>query len=130
MSTIVTSGLGRRGADHFEPEAALDPQERRKLKGHLEQIDVTAFEANCAILRKAVGHIDITSFERLAHAAAEARTRWAMTAIKFTESGHAPTAEQGAALHDLRVTYQELAEAYEALRRLVERGYIHFHAKP
>lgn len=126
MTTIVSSMLGRRGMDHFEPEASLDPQEQRRLRAHLEQIDVTAFEANRDVLRKVVGATDISRFRQLAHAAAEARTRWVLTAMKLTEGGHAPTAEQSMQLHGLRVTYEELAEAYEGLRRMVERGYLHF----
>jgi hypothetical protein len=42
----------------------------------------------------------------------------------MTESGAAITAEQTARLATLRTAYEELAEVYEAMRRMVERGYL------
>lgn len=39
MSSILTSST-RRSRDHFEPQDS-DPQEQRRLRGTLEQIDYT-----------------------------------------------------------------------------------------
>ena len=56
--------------------------------------------------------------------AARARGRWAAEALRLAESGSPVTPDQAARLTAHRTAYDELAEAYEALRRMVERGYI------
>jgi hypothetical protein len=130
MSSIVSSSSGRRGQEHFVPEVELDPQEQRRLRGHLEQVDYAAFAANRAVVGKLLGQADLARFERMAIAAAHARALWVAAALALTESGQSPTSSQIAQLHALRRTYEELTEAYEALRRMVERGYLRFQAKP
>ncbi len=129
MSTIVSSSTGRRGQEHFQPEASLDPQEQRRLRGHLEQVDFTAYAANCEVVRKTLGHTEIGKFERLAAASAHARAQWVATALAISESSVAPTPAQIQQLNLLRRTFEELSQAYEAMRRMVERGYLHFPAK-
>jgi hypothetical protein len=129
MSSIVTHSLGRRGQDHFEPEAQLDPQEQRRMRGHLDQIDYTAFAANREILAKALGVADLGKFQRMAVAAAHARAQWVAAGIAMSESGHPPSPAQIAELHHLRQAFEELTEVYEAMRRMIERGYVHYQAK-
>ena len=120
----------RKIRDHFEPEANLDPQEQRALRAHLEQIDYATFAANKEVLAKVVGHAGLDRFQRLAITAAQARARWVAAAIALAERPEAPAPADIAALTILRTTYDELAEAYEALRRMVERGYLPYSAKP
>jgi hypothetical protein len=67
-------------------------------------------------------------FQRLALAAAYARARWAATALSATEGGRQPTGEDVASLAALRKAYEELTEVYEAMRRMVERGYLAYSA--
>ncbi len=129
MSSIVTSSTRSRGQDHFEPEAQLDPLEQRRLRGHLEQIDFAAFAANCEILGKSLSNTDIAKFQRLAVSAAYARAQWVAAALAMTETSHAPDSEQVAQLAELRTAYEELAAAYEGLRRMVERGYVQYQSK-
>lgn len=129
MSTIVTNTT-RRSLDHFEPEAALDPAAQRKLKGQLEQIDYTAFAANREIVGHMLAHTDLERFKRLAAAAAHARARWIAMAVAATEKGAAPTSEQINQLALGRRAFEELTEAYEAMRRMVERGYLPFRGGP
>ena len=122
MSTIQTSSY-RRQRDHFEPQDA-DPQEQRRLRGLLEQIDYSAFVAN----REVVGHmlpgLDPAVFQRLAVQTATARGKWVAEALRQSESGTPSTPDQIARLTSARTAYEELAEAYEGLRRMVERGYV------
>ncbi|MCQ4062204.1 hypothetical protein FK516_30510, partial [Klebsiella pneumoniae] len=61
---------------------------------------------------------------RLAVLTATARARWAAEALRQSDSGSPSTPDQIARLTSARTAYEELAEAYEALRRMVERGYI------
>ena len=129
MSFTMTSTV-RKVRDHFEPEANLDPQAQRALRAHLEQIDYAAFAANQEVLAKAVGYADLNRFQRLAIAAAQARARWVAASITLTEKAEAPAPQDIANLATLRSAYEELTEAYDALRRMVERSYLPFRPKP
>lgn len=120
----------RKVRDHFEPEAHLDPQEQRALRAHLEQIDYAAFAANKEVLAKYIDHADLQRFQRLAISAAQARARWVAAAIAVAEKSEAATPDDIANLTSLRTTYEEFTDAYEALRRMVERGYLPYSAKP
>lgn len=126
MPSIVITSTRTRGADHFEPEAALDPQEQRKLPGYLGQIDYAAFAANQEVVAKALGHVDLGKFQRLATAAARARAQWVAAALAMTESATAPSADQIDDLTALHRAFDELADVYEAMRRMVERGYLRY----
>jgi hypothetical protein len=128
MSFTMTNTV-RKVRDHFEPEAHLDPQEQRALRAHLEQIDYAAFAANKEVLSKFIDHADLQRFQRLAIAAAQARARWVSAAIAFAERPEGPTPDAAATLSSLRTTYEELTDAYEALRRMVERGYVPYRGK-
>lgn len=129
MSSTVTSSFRRRGQDHFEPED-VDPQVQRRLRGCLEQIDYTAFASNKTVIGQSLGHVDAARFQHMAVAAAHARAHWVAAAVALTETSHTLSAEQTERLAQLRSGYEELAAAYEALRRMVERGYIAFRGTP
>jgi len=127
MSRVIAS---RRTADHFEPDDVSDPKAQRQLRGLLEQIDYTAYTANKTVMSAALAGIDADKFQRLATAIAVARARWVATALAISESGKPATPEQVAALTQLRAAYEELAEAYDGMRRMVERGYIAYAPTP
>ena len=127
MSFTMTSTV-RKVTDHFEPEAALTPQEQRALRGHLEQIDYAAFAANREVLARTLGHTDLAQIQRLAIAAAHARARWVAAALALSQKQE-QTPEETAHLGALRRGFEELTESYDALRRLVERGYIPFRTR-
>lgn len=127
MSRVIAS---RRTADHFEPDDAVDPKAQRQLRGLLEQIDYTAYTANRTVLSAALAGIDAEKFQRMATAIAVARARWVATALALSEAGKSPTSEQVASLTQLRTAYEELAEAYNGMRRMVERGYIAYAPPP
>jgi hypothetical protein len=125
MSVTRTSSV-RRSSDHFEPEAALDPQAQRRLRGQIEQIDYTAYASNREVIGQVLGHADAAKFQKLAVAAALARAQWVAQALALTETPHPLSAEQSAKLAGMRATYEELTQAYEGMRRMVERGYLTF----
>lgn len=122
--SLSPTGSFRRHNDHFEPERSLDPQEQRKLRGHLEQIDYMAYASNQAVMPQVLGRTDINRFQQLAVSAAQARAQWVKQALEVTEGGHVPTPEQTSRLAHLRSTFNELSQAYDAMRRMVERGYL------
>lgn len=116
--------------DHFEPDEDGDPKAQRQLRGHLEQIDYTAYAANREVMSAALGAADAQKFQRLGLAAAYARARWVATALAVTERSAPPTSGDIDNLASLRRAYEELTEAYEAMRRMVERGYLPYGATP
>jgi len=123
MPTLTHSR--RTVGDHFEPEDK-DPKAQRQLRGQLEQIDYIAYTANRTVLGATLSSVDVKKFERLALATAQARARWVATGIAAGEPGRATTPEQAEELVRLRTVYEELAAVYEAMRRMVERGYLLF----
>lgn len=122
MSKLI--GARRAATDHFEPDDDLDPKAQRSLRGHLEQIDYAAYAANKKTLQATLGAIDAPRVQKLAGAAALARTRWVVAALAISEANDPPTREQVLGLAHMRATYEELADAYDGLRRMVERGYV------
>lgn len=122
MSTIQTSSY-RRQRDHFEPQDT-DPQEQRRLRGLLEQIDYSTFIANREVIGQMLPKLDAAMFQRLAVLTATARAKWVAESLRQSESGAPSTPDQIARLTSARTAYEELAEAYEGLRRMVERGYV------
>lgn len=122
MSSIQTSSY-RRTRDHFEPQDA-DPQEQRRLRGQLEAIDYSAFIANREIIGQMLPALESANFQRLAVMTATARAKWVSEALRQSESGSPSTPDQIARLAAARTAFEELSEAYEGLRRMVERGYV------
>ena len=122
MSSIMTSTT-RRSRDHFEPQDT-DPHEQRRLRGLLEQIDYSAFVANREIIGQMLPKLDASMFQKLAVLTATARAKWVAESLRQSESGAPSTPDQIARLASARSAYEELAEAYEGLRRMVERGYV------
>ena len=122
MSTMLTQSR-RRSSDHFQPED-MEPQEQRRLRGLLEQIDYAAFVANREVAGQMLTGVDVGAFQTLAVVTATARARWGAEALRLAHSGSPATPDQIARLTACRVAYEELAEAYEGLRRMVERGYV------
>lgn len=122
MSTVLTQSY-RRPRDHFEPQDT-DPHEQRRLRGLLEQIDYAAFVSNREAAGQVLKGVTLESFQTLAVTTAAARMRWAAEALRLAQSGSPATPDQIARLTAQRTAFEELAEAYEALRRLVERGYV------
>jgi len=116
--------------DHFEPDEDSDPKAQRQLRGHLEQIDYAAYAANRKVMGAALGAADAQKFERLGLAAAYARARWVATALAVADSGRPLTREDAEKLTTLRCAFEELTEAFDALRRMVERGYLPYASSP
>jgi hypothetical protein len=121
MSKLV--GHRRTGGDHFEPEEA-DPKAQRQLRGQLEQIDYAAYDANRKVLGAALGDVGMQKFQQLGLAAAQCRARWIAAALAATEGARIPSPEQVEKIAHLRAAYEELTTVYDAMRRMVERGYL------
>lgn len=118
------SSFKRQAHDHFEPQDDSDPAAQRRLRGQLEQIDWTAFASNREVIGAVLSSADAAKFQRLAVAAAHARALWVKAALSMTETTSGLDPRQTAQLTALRENYEELTEVYEAMRRMVERGYL------
>ena len=68
--------------------------------------------------------VDAGHFQRLAIVVATARAKWVAEALRQSESGAPSTPDQIARLTAARTAFEELSEAYEGLRRMVDRGYV------
>lgn len=123
MSKTVTSSY-RKVSDRFEPDLVQDPAEQRKLRGQLEQIDYTVFAANQAVIKKTIHSVTIEDFQNLALSASKARSAWVDAAMSAARSRAPLEKTEVERLGLLRTAYEELSEAYDATRRLVERGYL------
>ena len=122
MASTMTSSY-RRVRDHFEPQD-ISPEDQRRLRGQLEQIDYAAFISNRELIGQKLGPADMAAFQRLAVAAANARAAWVAEALRLTSAAAPVSAEQAERLAQMRLIFEELSEAYEAMRRMVERGYL------
>jgi len=127
--SITRSNTVYRTSEHFEPDASLDPQAQKRLRGHLEQIDYTAYASNREIIGHMLGGADAATFQRLAVMVAQARAGWVKAATEFADRGRPLSSADTARLAELRAAFTELTEAYDAMRRLVERGYLAYAAK-
>jgi hypothetical protein len=124
MSLTTSYRSLRSGSEHFEPSEINDQKAQRQLHAKLEQIDYTAYAANRKEITESLGEVDTGKFERLAAAAARARCQWIAEALVVSSETNQPSVEQIGKLSELRTMYDELTQAYEALRRLVERSYL------
>ena len=127
MATSRTS-LVKSPLDHFEPEEVTDPQAQRRLRGQLEQIDYTAFAANKAAIGALIGQVEPQQIQRLAVATAQARAQWIAAALAVAEQGRQAEPTEVARIAQLREAWNEFAEAYEGLRRMIGRGYVTYEA--
>jgi hypothetical protein len=82
------------------------------------------------VIPAALGGADAEKFQRLAVAAALARAQWVKEALAMAENPTGFETRQVMRLAELRTRYEELSSAYEALRRMVERGYISYATPP
>jgi len=126
MAVIKTNSVYRSGGDHFQPEAQLDAHEQRRLRGHLEQIDYAAYDADMRLIPKVIGEVGLSKIQALATSAARARAEWVQIALALGEVGRSPTSEELQHLAHRRAAFEEMREAYEGVRRMVERGYAVF----
>lgn len=125
----VSSVSRQRGQDHFHPEAELSPESARRMRGYLERIDYAAYAANRDMFLKTIGQVDSAAFQQIAAAAAHARADWLASAVAVTRDGAHPSGDDVARLSAKRRAYDELSEAYEGMRRAVERGYLRYSEK-
>lgn len=108
--------------DHLVSKEMLDRESARKLQKFLEETEMAIFSANREVIRKAVPELTRESFMAFAVRVAEARARYIKAALDLSARQN-PTPEDIAALKAAREANDELVQAFEATKRVIERGY-------
>lgn len=108
--------------DHLVSKYMLDRDVARKLQKFLEEIEMAIFSANREVLHKAVPELNRESFMAFAVRVAEARARYVKIALELSAKPN-PSPEDIARLKVARETNDELLHAFEATKRIIERGY-------
>jgi len=116
--------------DHFVTKEMLDTSARRRLQKFLEDIEIAIFGANREVIHKAIPELDRERFMAFAVRVAEARARYAKTALEIVARSPVPSAEDIGRLKAAREAHDELLQAFEATQRLISRGYTNIQSHP
>ena len=122
-AAVKIVGFGKDNkVDHLVTKDMLDREVTRKLQKFLEEIEMAIFSANREVIHRAVPELNRESFMAFAVRVAEARARYVKIALELSGKVN-PSAEDIARLKSARETNDELLHAFEATKRLIERGY-------
>ena len=108
--------------DHLLSKDMLDRDVARKLQKFLEEVEMAIFSANREVIHKAVPELNRDSFMAFAVRVAEARARYIKIALELSAKSN-PSTEDIARLKAARESNDELVHAFEATKRIIERGY-------
>ncbi len=98
-----------------------DPEQLRVYRRFIEEIEMALRAANREIIGKQIPELDKESFFRLAISVAKLRANYlkAVLGLDWEDDGI-----DIAAVQSKRAVYEEAAKAFEALERIIERGYV------
>ena len=102
----------------------------RKQRHFLQQIEMELRRVNREIIHRQIPELDRESFMQLALKVAELRTAYLQVALQLgrTESGSEGAADLLVALGERRVAFEEARDAFAALERTIEQGYVDIQA--
>lgn len=120
--SIKVVGLKHQHTIHFAPEEG-DAGHAHRVRRFLDAMQQAVFEANRAVIGRAIPELDKEGLLRLAVRVAELRAEHVRKAVEVAAQPH-PTPEAIRELTALRTAIEELVAAFEAAERLVERGYV------
>jgi hypothetical protein len=124
MTAKVTGTFKPQRADHLMSGDLLDRGARQALSKFTEGLEVAVFEANREIIARKLGVVRRDSFLRLAVKVADTRADYLRVALDIAASDGPPRAADVERLRALRTTYEEMVDAFEAMERVIERGYV------
>lgn len=98
----------------------------RKQKHFLQQIEMELRRTNREIIHQRIPQLDRDSFLRFGKFVAEQRTNYLQVALQLaqSQSGSAESERLLADLRERRLAYEESREAFAALERTIEQGYV------
>ena len=112
-----------RKVDRLMSTDELDREKRHALLHFKEGLDALVMSANQEVLRAKVPNLSRESFTRMAVRVAELRGGYLARALKIAEAQGTPDVTAIDELRLARYAYDEMREAFEALQRVIERGY-------
>jgi hypothetical protein len=116
------AGFSKTGlVDQLLTSEQIDQKRRHSWLEFKEAMDRAIVEANRESLRRV--KLSRESFLRLALCTAEARAQYVEKGIELG-AAKSPTREQVVALAHAREAFEEACAAFEALERVIERGYL------
>lgn len=111
--------------DHLMTREMLDKRALHALAAFRDEVEMAIFSANTEIIGRETPGLTRDSFMKLAVAVAEARARYIKVAIELAATaGKKPPREMIDALAEARRAYDEIMHAFQAVERVIERGYI------
>jgi hypothetical protein len=113
-----------RRVDRLLSSEELDREKRHALLKFKEGLDAVIMSANQEVLRNRLPELTRDSFTRLAVRVAELRGAYLAQALRLADATGTPDAAAIADLRHAREAFDEMREAFEALERVIERGYI------
>lgn len=97
----------------------------RKQRQFLDQIERSIREANRRIIHDRISELDQEGFVRFAHHVARLRAAYLQAALEVgLDAGEDEPASWIVSLRRRREAYEEARDAFEALQRAIERGYV------
>lgn len=98
----------------------------RKQRQFLQQVEFELRQTNREIIHRRIPELNRESFMRFASFVAELRSDYLQVAIELSRC--APHSDEAVALltqlHQRRIAYEESREAFAALERTIEQGYV------
>ena len=116
------AGYSKTGlVDQLLTSEQIDPKRRHSWLEFKEAMDRAVVDAN----RESLRGVKLTreSFLRLALCTAQARAQYVQKGVEVG-AAKSPTREQIVALTHAREAFEETCAAFEALERIIERGYL------
>ena len=111
--------------DHLMTREMLDKRALHALAAFRDEVEMAIFSANTEIIGRETPNLTRDTFLKLAVAVAEARARYIKVAVEVAGmAGKKPPREMIDALAEARRTYDEITHAFQAVERVIERGYI------
>lgn len=112
-----------RKVDRLLSSEELDREKRHALMQFKEGLDAVIMSANQEVMRSKVPNLSRDSFTRMAVRVAELRGGYLSRALRIAEATGTPDVAAIDELRLARYAYDEMREAFEALERVIERGY-------
>jgi CHASE2 domain-containing sensor protein len=130
MDMAVVGRTTIQKVDQFMSQDMLDKASRRELNQQLLEIEKAIFDANQKTIRERVPALNRESFIRFAEMVADTRANYVRMALEISKLTHQPESAIVAELKRQREAYDELLAAFEAMQRLIERGYVRLSRNP
>jgi hypothetical protein len=111
--------------DHLMSREMLDKRALHALAAFREEVEMAIFSANTEIIGRETPNLTRDTFLKLAVAVAEARARYIKVGTEVAAmAGKKPPREMIDSLAEARRAYEEITHAFQAVERVIERGYI------